>query len=112
MGRGRGVTKDGGVSKIWEAGLVPTKYTFSSELRRAPLLFLGTLDASQASCLVPPPPPPPPLRRYSGKELSVVWRGELIRRFVDRGGTESDADYVYETFRSLVAAAKRKARAV
>jgi len=52
------------------------------------------------------------LRRYSGKELSVVWRGELIRRFVDRGGTESDADYVYETFRSLVAAAKRKARAV
>lgn len=47
--------------------------------------------------------------RYSGKALSVVWRGELVDNFKARGGSVSDADLVYEEFRKLLKQTKAAA---
>jgi kinesin family protein 2/24 len=47
--------------------------------------------------------------RYSGKALSVVWRGELVDNFVARGGSVADADFVYDEFRALLKQSKAAA---
>ena len=46
----------------------------------------------------------------SGKQLFIMWKGDVDKRVVAAGGTEGDADFIYTKFRELVAAAKKKAR--
>jgi len=66
--------------------------------------WVGTLDGGRLKPLAG-------AVRYSGKALSVVWRGELVDKFEARGGTFADADFVYDAFRALLKQSKAAAAA-
>ena len=46
----------------------------------------------------------------SGKVLSVEWIGHLESRVVSAGGSEADANYIYEEFHNIIKFRKLKAR--
>ena len=47
----------------------------------------------------------------SGKQLFIMWKGDVDKRVIAAGWTQADADEIYDTFRGLVAESKRKNRA-
>ncbi|GMI35717.1 hypothetical protein TeGR_g12391 [Tetraparma gracilis] len=46
----------------------------------------------------------------TGKQLHIMWQGDVVKRVIAAGGTEANAELIYNTFRDMVADAKKKAR--
>ncbi len=40
--------------------------------------------------------------RLSGKLLSIEWRGDFVKRVCAAGGSEADADVIYDAFHQLI----------
>ena len=48
---------------------------------------------------------------HSGKQLHIMWKGDVNKRVIAAGGSQANADDIYVTFHGLVRAAKKKRRA-
>jgi hypothetical protein len=46
----------------------------------------------------------------TGKQLSIMWKGDVDKRILAAGGSQDNADYIYDEFKKLVAEAKKNAR--
>ena len=49
--------------------------------------------------------------KLTGKQLNIMWKGDIDKRVIAAGGKEVHAEYIYNTFRNMVAEVKRKLRA-
>jgi len=46
-----------------------------------------------------------------GKQLHIMWKGDVDKRVLAAGGSQADADDIYDTFHEMVREAKKKKRA-
>ena len=48
--------------------------------------------------------------KLTGKQLVIMWKGDVDKRVIAAGGKEHHAEHIYNAFRNMVAEAKKKSR--